>query len=95
MELKYILTVVMASLLTLSCSKKDSICGTWFEAKITESAELILNEDGTCLLSLDDNFTEGIDREIRGKWNGQETRISCILTMKANIILEIQLNLIY
>lgn len=68
MKFRYILTILVYIFLTVSCSKKDSICGTWFEATSTGSTELILREDGTCLLSLDNNFTEGIDREIRGKW---------------------------
>lgn len=68
MKLKYTLIVLISFFLIVSCSNKDSICGTWFEAKVTGSAELILSEDGTCLLSLDDNFTEGIDKEIRGRW---------------------------
>lgn len=72
MKLRYILIIFVYVFLTVSCSKKDSICGTWYEAQSLGSAELILSEDGTCLLSLDNNFTEGIDREIRGKWTRNE-----------------------
>lgn len=75
MKLKSILIILVSFYLTNSCSQKDSICGTWFEAKITGSAELILSEDGTCLLSLDNNFTEGIDREIKGKWTRNKDKL--------------------
>lgn len=68
MRLRYILRILVSFFLTLSCSKNDSICGTWTETLSTRSAELTLNEDGSCLLSLDDPFTEGIDKEISGKW---------------------------
>ncbi|WP_285827567.1 hypothetical protein [Bacteroides acidifaciens] len=93
MKIKYILIAFVASLLTISCSKKDSICGIWFEAQKTGSTELTLHDDGRCLLSLDDNFTEGIDKEINGI--GQETMINYILTMKVNIIPVMLSNLTY
>lgn len=62
-------------MITLSCSKKDQICGTWYEEKATEAVELTLNEDGTSLLSIDDNFTEGIDKEIKGQWTRNEDKL--------------------
>lgn len=65
----------MVFFLMPSCSKKDPICGIWFEAKNIGSAELILREDGTCLLSLDDPFTEGIDKEIKGNWTRNDDKL--------------------
>ena len=74
MKFKYILIIVVAFVITASCSKKDAICGIWFEDKNIGSVEINFREDGTCLLSLDDPFTEGI-KEIKGNWTRNDDKL--------------------